>query len=85
MSFSCVFSFLGHFFFADQVAESIGWAIGSPFQREVAFANLAEGILGLMCLKWRGSFWLATIVSYSIFFWGQRTDIFLRYKEGIMQ
>jgi hypothetical protein len=62
--------FVGHAFMADQTAEKIGWPIGSPFQREVAFANLAFGILGLMSFWLRKSFWLATIVGFSIFMLG---------------
>ena len=38
--------FVKHTFFADEVAASIGWAAGSPFQLEVGFANLAIGVLG---------------------------------------
>ncbi|MES0361085.1 MAG: DUF6790 family protein, partial [Anaerolineales bacterium] len=37
--------FFGHLFLSDQVAESIGWSIGSPFQLEMGFANLALGVL----------------------------------------
>jgi len=77
-----VYAFVGHFFFADQVAESIGWATGSPFQREVGFADLAGGILGLMCLKWRGSFWLATIVNFSIFSFGAAYGHILEIQRG---
>ena len=62
--------FIGHMFMADQTAENIGWAIGSPFQREVAFANLAFGILGIMGYWVRKSFWLATIIGFSIFLLG---------------
>ena len=38
-------NFVAHFFLADLVAQSIGWPPGSPFQREVAFANLTLGAL----------------------------------------
>ncbi len=57
------------FFFADQVAESIGWAPGSPFQTEVAFANLAIGVLGAATF-WRKDFWLPYIIASSIMGWG---------------
>jgi hypothetical protein len=36
-----LFAAIGHLFFADQVAESVGWAPGSPFQREIGFSDLA--------------------------------------------
>ena len=44
---SGIASFFGHYFLSDIVAESIGWPSGSPFQLDMAFSNLALGILGL--------------------------------------
>ena len=63
-------AFVGHAFYAAQTARSIGWPSGSPFQFEVAVADLSYGVLGLMCIRWRGPFWLATGVATSIFFLG---------------
>lgn len=65
-----VFSFTGHFFRSDKVAGYIGWPAGNPFQKEVAFANLALGVLGFMCIWIRGHFWTATVVSASVFLLG---------------
>jgi len=62
--------FVGHVFFADRVASDIGWATGSPFQQEVAFANLAVGILGITCIWLRGNYWVATVIAATIFLWG---------------
>ncbi len=61
--------FIMHFLFADHVATSIGWAPGSPFQTEVAFANLAVGVLGA-CGFWRRDFWLPYLIVSSILAWG---------------
>lgn len=47
-----------------------GWPTGSPFQYEVAAANLAFGILGVLCIWWRGSFWLATGIGSAVFLFG---------------
>ncbi len=45
--------FVMHNFFADEMARSIGWPVGNPFQIEVAFFNLAVGILGaLTFFRW---------------------------------
>lgn len=63
-------AFLGHTFRADEIARSIGWQTGSPFQFEVAVANLAFGVLGLMCIKFRDGFWTATVVGYGVFLEG---------------
>lgn len=63
-------SFVAHFFMSDLVAESIGWAAGSPFQLEVAFTNLVLGVLGVMAVSKRGEFRTATITAVTIFGFG---------------
>ncbi|BDZ67340.1 DUF6790 family protein [Methanobacterium ferruginis] len=70
VGFSSLWAFIGHTFFASQVASSIGWAPGSPFQQEVGFANLAFGVLGILCYWIRGNFWTATVIGVSIFLLG---------------
>ncbi len=57
----------GHVFNADEVAESIGWAPGSPFQREVGFGDMAWGVVGLVAIKARGSFREAFVLGSTIF------------------
>jgi hypothetical protein len=63
-------AFVGHTLRADDIARSIGWPTGNPFQYEVAVANLAFGVLGLLCIKFREGFWTATIVGYGVFLEG---------------
>lgn len=70
VGFGSIWAAIGHSFFANQVALSIGWAPGSPFQQEVAFANLAFGVLGILCIWIRGNFWTATVIGVSIFLLG---------------
>jgi uncharacterized protein DUF6790 len=65
-----VFGFIGHTVFADMVAGSIGWPAGSPFQTEVAVANLAFGVLAICCYWLRGQFWLATVIANAIWLFG---------------
>jgi hypothetical protein len=67
---SGLLAFYGHAFHADKVAASIGWATGSPFQFEVAVANLAFGVLGVLCIRFRDGFWLATGIGYATFLFG---------------
>jgi Family of unknown function (DUF6790) len=62
--------FIGHTMRAGPVAASIGWPAGNPFQYEVAVANLAFGVLGLLCLRFRDGFWTATGVGWSVFMLG---------------
>ena len=80
-----LFAFIGHFFKADEVARGIGWPTGSPFQREIAFANLAMGTLGIMSIWFRGNFWFAAIVARSVFSWGAAYGhiIDLKKRENI--
>ena len=65
-----VFTFLSHTLFANQTAMAIGWPTGNPFQSEVAVANLAVGVLGILCYWIRGSFWLATVIATSVWLGG---------------
>lgn len=70
VGFSGLLAFYGHAFLPDKVATSIGWATGSPFQFEVAVANLAFGVLGVLCIRFRDGFWLATGIGYATFLFG---------------
>ena len=66
----CIWAFIGHVFLSNMVAATIGWPAGNPFQLEVGVANLSLGILGLLCLKFRDNFLLATVIATSIFLLG---------------
>ena len=63
-------NFAGHFFAADMVASSVGWAAGSPFQQELAFYALGTGTVGLLTPWIRDRFWLAAALAPSIFVYG---------------
>jgi hypothetical protein len=70
VGFGSLWAFMGHAFFGDRIAYYIGWKPGSPFQLEVAFANLAFGVLGILCMWFRKEFWLAVVIGLSVFYWG---------------
>lgn len=57
---------------ADKTAEKIGWMPKSPFQKEVAAADAAFGILGILSFFFRDNFLVATVIGASImlFFMG---------------
>jgi len=77
-----IFEFAGLTFRASQVAASIGWLPGSPFQQEVAFADLALGVLGISCVFLRDNFWLATAIASAVMYWGDalgHVDQVIRY------
>jgi hypothetical protein len=64
-----MFNTMLHTVFASEVAATIGWPAGNPFQTEVGFANLAIGIVGFACF-WRYDFWLPAIAAKTVFAWG---------------
>ncbi len=55
-----------HVFRSAQTSASIGWA-PSPYEYEVGMADLTVGALGILCLWFRGGFWLATAIANA--FW----------------
>ncbi len=57
---------IGHIFLSDLVAEGVGWPTGSPFQLEMAFANLLIGVLGIMAISRRDGFRTAAIIATTI-------------------
>lgn len=64
---SGIANFFAHFFLSDIVAESIGWPAGSPFQLEVAFANLAIGLMGILAVSRRDGAREATVIAVTVF------------------
>jgi hypothetical protein len=62
--------FFGHMFLSDQVAESVGWPAGSPFQLEMGFANLVLGVLGIIAVGRRDGFREATVIAVAILGFG---------------
>lgn len=70
VGFSGLFAALGHIFNGAEIATQIGWESGSPFQIEVGICNFAFGILGLLAIRIKGEFRLATALGWSIFLIG---------------
>ena len=66
--FMGIVNFVGHAFFSDTLASSIGWPAGNPFQIEVAGANLGIGLIGYLGF-WRRDFWLPYIIVRTCFMW----------------
>jgi hypothetical protein len=56
-----------HFFDGPHIAREIGYTNGDGgFQTEVGFADLAIGVLGILCAWFRDKFMLAAVVTVSI-------------------
>jgi hypothetical protein len=70
VGFGGILAWYGHTFMADEIARKIGWQPGSPFQFEVAVADLSWGVCGVLCIWIRKSFWTATGIGSAVFFLG---------------
>ena len=57
---------------ADNLAQKLGWMQQSPFQKEVAAADAAFGVLGVLSFFIRDNFLVATVIGGSVmlFFMG---------------
>lgn len=60
-----VFTAYAHAFQSLQTSASIGWS-PSPYEYEVGMADLTVGVLGIMCIRIRGNFWLATAIANAV-------------------
>jgi hypothetical protein len=58
-----------HVFRPIETSASIGWQT-SPYEYEVGIADLTVGILGVLCLKFGGNFWLATALANAVWLLG---------------
>jgi hypothetical protein len=65
-----ILAWYGHTFNADEIARKIGWQPGSPFQFEVAVADLSWGVCGVLCIWFRQAFWTATGIGSAVFLLG---------------
>jgi len=64
-----LFTAYAHVFMPGRASASIGWA-PSPFEYEVGMADLTVGVLGVLCLWFRGNFWLATAIGNAVWLLG---------------
>ena len=70
---------------ADTLAEKLGWLPKSPFQKEVAAADAAFGVLGVLSFFIRDNFLVATVIggSVMIFFMGIGHVLDIRKSKNI--
>jgi hypothetical protein len=66
----CLVGAMAHVLRGPETAQGIGWQPGSPFQFEIGMANLAFGVLGILCIWERGGFWTATGIGVAVLFLG---------------
>lgn len=64
-----IYAFIMHAFFPVIAAQAIGWQ-NSPFQFEVAIANLAIGVIAILSVYQSYGFRLATVIASACWLWG---------------
>ncbi len=69
VGFTSIYAFIMHAFFPVFTAGTIGWA-NSPFQYEVAMADLSFGVLAILSFKASYGFRLATVIGITCWLWG---------------
>jgi hypothetical protein len=67
---------------ADKIAVKIGWLPKSPFQKEVAAADAAFGVLGILSFFMRDNFLVATVIGCSVMFFFMGTGHVLDTKKS---
>lgn len=65
-----LYAFFGHYFVPNRATGYIGWPADRSFQKEAGIANLAFGVLGILCFWLHGDFWLATGLGAIVFWLG---------------
>lgn len=69
LGMTALYAFALHAFFPELAAENIGWQ-SSPFQFEVAMANLSIGVIGVYSAFQGRGFRLATVMAATCLLWG---------------
>jgi uncharacterized membrane protein len=64
-----LFTAYAHIFRPVQTSASIGWST-SPYEYEVGIADLTVGVLGVLCVWFRGNFWLAAAIANAVWLLG---------------
>jgi hypothetical protein len=68
---AAIFGAMFHFFDGADTAREIGYTNGDGgFQTEVGVADLAIGVLGILCARFRDGFLLAAVIAVSIAYLG---------------
>ncbi len=78
-----LFAAAGHLLRSDDTAVDLGWPVGTPWQWEVGFADLALGVISLIAAFSRDRHvWLMAVVAMTIFLLGDAVG-HLRYQQRL--
>lgn len=72
VGFTGIYAFIMHGFYPEIASSTIGWAT-SPFEYEVAVANLAFGVMGILSFNASYQFRLAAVIGITCWLWGDAT------------
>ena len=72
IGFTGIYAFVVHAYFPAIASATIGW-VSSPFEFEVAVANLGFGLIGLLSFNASIGFRLAAVIGNTIWLWGDAT------------
>lgn len=61
-----IVGFFSNIAFAEKNARYLGWP-GGPWQIKYGFSQIAIGVLGIMCIWFRGGFWTATLITWYMY------------------
>jgi len=78
---SLILGGLSHIFFPSIVAQNIGWTTSRHFQYEIGIANIILGILCLNTIYFRDYSILASVISTSIWGWGNAIGHIISWKK----
>ncbi len=65
LGLTSLLAFIGFTFMPEYIAKFTNWP-ACPFEQQMGNVNLGYAVLGIMCIWFRGNFWIATIIGFSI-------------------
>jgi hypothetical protein len=69
---------------SDSIATDMGWPVGTPWQREVGFADLALGVVSVIAALSRSrAAWTVAVVAISIFLVGDAVGHLMYRNEMV--
>src|SRR3990167_1203951 len=78
-----IIGFLTNVILAKPMAKKLNWP-GGPFQVKYGFAQLCIGIMGVMAIWFRGSYWVATLINMYMYglsgFWTHTQEMIENHK-----
>ncbi len=78
LGLTSLFAFIGLTYLAEYIAQYTEWP-PCPFEQQLANVNLAFAALGFLSIWYRGLFWAATIIGFSIWILGDGIHHFYEY------